>query len=151
MKIKGPVVLLDGNHPLAGKALRFSCKVTELRAASEKKLPTATCTAAMATTTKPRERAPWYVVASLGLYLGLAPQCLRLRPLSQLQPALGRVVGTARLRKGCGFQPLQQPPPGGFLLVEYLKKRAACARKTMVSDTYLSEIICNAALIALFF
>ena len=33
VKIKGPVVHLDGNHPLAGKALRFSCKVTEVRAA----------------------------------------------------------------------------------------------------------------------
>ncbi len=33
VKIKGPVVILDGNHPLAGKALRFSCKVTEVRAA----------------------------------------------------------------------------------------------------------------------
>ena len=33
VKIKGPVVQLDGNHPLAGKALRFSGKVTEVRAA----------------------------------------------------------------------------------------------------------------------
>lgn len=33
VKIKGPVVILDGNHPLAGKPLRFSCKVTEVRAA----------------------------------------------------------------------------------------------------------------------
>ena len=34
VKIKGPVVHLDGNHPLAGQALRFSCKVTEVRPAT---------------------------------------------------------------------------------------------------------------------
>ena len=34
VKIKGPEVHLDGNHPLAGQALRFSCKVTEVRAAT---------------------------------------------------------------------------------------------------------------------
>jgi len=34
VKIKGPEVHLDGNHPLAGQALRFSCKVTGVRAAS---------------------------------------------------------------------------------------------------------------------
>jgi len=34
MKIKGPEVHLDGNHPLAGKALRFTLKVTGVRAAS---------------------------------------------------------------------------------------------------------------------
>lgn len=34
MKIKGPVVLLDGNHPLAGKSLRFTLKVTGVRAAT---------------------------------------------------------------------------------------------------------------------
>lgn len=33
-KIKGPVVLLDGNHPMAGKALRFSVRVLGVRAAS---------------------------------------------------------------------------------------------------------------------
>ncbi|QKV51520.1 FKBP-type peptidyl-prolyl cis-trans isomerase [Comamonas antarctica] len=38
MKIKGPVVLLDGNHPLAGLALRFSCKVTEVRAATSEEI-----------------------------------------------------------------------------------------------------------------
>lgn len=38
MKIKGPVVLLDGNHPLAGLALRFSCKVTDVRAASAEEI-----------------------------------------------------------------------------------------------------------------
>lgn len=38
VKIKGPVVQLDGNHPLAGKALRFSCKVNEVRAASEEEI-----------------------------------------------------------------------------------------------------------------
>jgi FKBP-type peptidyl-prolyl cis-trans isomerase SlyD len=34
MKIKGPVVHLDGNHLLAGKALRFDLKVTGVRAAT---------------------------------------------------------------------------------------------------------------------
>jgi FKBP-type peptidyl-prolyl cis-trans isomerase SlyD len=34
IKIKGPVVHLDGNHPLAGKVLRFSLKVTDVRMAS---------------------------------------------------------------------------------------------------------------------
>lgn len=38
VKIKGPVVHLDGNHPLAGKALRFSCTVNEVRAASEEEI-----------------------------------------------------------------------------------------------------------------
>lgn len=33
-KIKGPEVHLDGNHPLAGRALRFHCKVTEVRVAT---------------------------------------------------------------------------------------------------------------------
>ena len=33
-KVKGDRVLLDGNHPLAGKALRFSLKVTEVCAAT---------------------------------------------------------------------------------------------------------------------
>ena len=34
VKIKGPVVLLDGNHPLAGKTIRFSLKVTGVRQAT---------------------------------------------------------------------------------------------------------------------
>ncbi|MFE8644727.1 peptidylprolyl isomerase [Sphingomonas sp. NCPPB 2930] len=34
MKIKGAEVLLDGNHPLAGKPLRFTITVTGVRAAS---------------------------------------------------------------------------------------------------------------------
>ena len=34
MKIKGQEVHLDGNHPLAGKALRFTLKVTGVRLAS---------------------------------------------------------------------------------------------------------------------
>ncbi|MDZ7937643.1 MAG: peptidylprolyl isomerase [Rhodoferax sp.] len=34
VKIKGPVVHLDGNHPHAGKTLRFDVKVLEVRAAS---------------------------------------------------------------------------------------------------------------------
>ena len=38
VKIKGPVVHLDGNHPLAGKALRFACKVTEVRAATAEEI-----------------------------------------------------------------------------------------------------------------
>ncbi len=38
MKIKGDTVLLDGNHPLAGKALRFNLKVMEVRAASEEEI-----------------------------------------------------------------------------------------------------------------
>ena len=38
LKIKGPVVHLDGNHPLAGQALRFSCKVTAVRAASAEEI-----------------------------------------------------------------------------------------------------------------
>ena len=33
IKIKGPEVLLDGNHPLAGVALRFSVTVTGVRTA----------------------------------------------------------------------------------------------------------------------
>ena len=33
MKIKGDTVHLDGNHPWAGKALRFNIKVTDVRAA----------------------------------------------------------------------------------------------------------------------
>lgn len=34
VKIKGPEVHLDGNHPLAGKALKFHLKVTGVRMAS---------------------------------------------------------------------------------------------------------------------
>ena len=37
-KIKGDTVLLDGNHPLAGKALRFNLTVTEVRKASEEEI-----------------------------------------------------------------------------------------------------------------
>ena len=37
-KIKGPVVHLDGNHPHAGKTLRFAVKVMEVRAASEEEI-----------------------------------------------------------------------------------------------------------------
>ncbi|MEI7763214.1 MAG: peptidylprolyl isomerase [Comamonadaceae bacterium] len=38
MKIKGQAVMLDGNHPLAGKDLRFSLTVTEVRAATEEEI-----------------------------------------------------------------------------------------------------------------
>ncbi|TFZ07639.1 FKBP-type peptidyl-prolyl cis-trans isomerase [Ramlibacter humi] len=38
MKIKGPEVHLDGNHPLAGKALKFVLKVTGVRAALPEEL-----------------------------------------------------------------------------------------------------------------
>jgi FKBP-type peptidyl-prolyl cis-trans isomerase SlyD len=38
MKIKGPEVHLDGNHPLAGKALKFVLKVTGVRAASSEEI-----------------------------------------------------------------------------------------------------------------
>ena len=34
VKIKGPVVLLDGNHPLAGQDLNFNATVTEVRPAT---------------------------------------------------------------------------------------------------------------------
>ena len=38
MKIKGDTVMLDGNHSLAGKALRFSIKVLDVRLASEEEI-----------------------------------------------------------------------------------------------------------------
>ncbi|RYF27570.1 MAG: peptidylprolyl isomerase [Comamonadaceae bacterium] len=38
VKIKGAEVHLDGNHPLAGQALRFACKVTEVRAATQEEI-----------------------------------------------------------------------------------------------------------------
>jgi FKBP-type peptidyl-prolyl cis-trans isomerase SlyD len=38
MKIKGDTVMLDGNHPLAGKALRLSVTVAEVRAATEEEI-----------------------------------------------------------------------------------------------------------------
>ncbi len=38
MKIKGDTVLLDGNHPLAGKALRFTLAVTDVRVASAEEI-----------------------------------------------------------------------------------------------------------------
>ncbi|MEO8653760.1 MAG: peptidylprolyl isomerase [Ramlibacter sp.] len=37
-KIKGPTVFLDGNHPLAGRALRFYLKVTGVRAATAEEI-----------------------------------------------------------------------------------------------------------------
>ena len=38
VKIKGPQVLLDGNHPLAGRTLRLQVKVTDVRAASAEEI-----------------------------------------------------------------------------------------------------------------
>ena len=38
MKIKGDTVHLDGNHPLAGKALKFYLKVTGVRAATAEEI-----------------------------------------------------------------------------------------------------------------
>jgi FKBP-type peptidyl-prolyl cis-trans isomerase SlyD len=38
VKIKGPVVHLDGNHAMAGMTLRFALKVMEVRAASEEEI-----------------------------------------------------------------------------------------------------------------
>ncbi len=38
VKIKGPQVILDGNHPHAGKVLRFAVKVLEVRAASSEEV-----------------------------------------------------------------------------------------------------------------
>ena len=38
IKIKGDTVFLDGNHPLAGQDLRFTLKVTEVRAASAEEI-----------------------------------------------------------------------------------------------------------------
>lgn len=38
VKIKGPEVHLDGNHPLAGKALRFTLKVVGTRAATAEEI-----------------------------------------------------------------------------------------------------------------
>jgi len=38
LKIKGDQVMLDGNHPLAGQALRFQVQVMEVRAASEEEV-----------------------------------------------------------------------------------------------------------------
>lgn len=38
VKIKGPVVMLDGNHPLAGQALRFGLKVVSVRAATAEEI-----------------------------------------------------------------------------------------------------------------
>jgi FKBP-type peptidyl-prolyl cis-trans isomerase SlyD len=37
-KIKGQEVFLDGNHPLAGMALRFEATVISVRAASEEEV-----------------------------------------------------------------------------------------------------------------
>ncbi len=38
MKIKGDTVLLDGNHPLAGKELCFTIQVIDVRQASEEEI-----------------------------------------------------------------------------------------------------------------
>jgi len=38
VKIKGPVVMLDGNHPHAGKKLRFDISVVGVKAATEEEI-----------------------------------------------------------------------------------------------------------------
>jgi FKBP-type peptidyl-prolyl cis-trans isomerase SlyD len=38
VKIKGPLVMLDGNHPHAGKTLRFDVAVIRVKAASEEEI-----------------------------------------------------------------------------------------------------------------
>lgn len=38
MKIKGDTVMLDGNHPMAGKTLRFTVTVAQVRAATEEEI-----------------------------------------------------------------------------------------------------------------
>ncbi len=38
LKIKGNQVMLDGNHPMAGKALRFELTVRDVRAASDEEI-----------------------------------------------------------------------------------------------------------------
>lgn len=38
LKIKGDTVMLDGNHPMAGKSLRFALTVTAVRAATEEEI-----------------------------------------------------------------------------------------------------------------
>ncbi|MDB5954938.1 peptidylprolyl isomerase [Ramlibacter sp.] len=38
MKIKGHEVHLDGNHPMAGKALKFTLKITDVRPATAEEL-----------------------------------------------------------------------------------------------------------------
>jgi len=38
VKIKGPEVYLDGNHELAGQALKFRCTVTDVRAATAEEI-----------------------------------------------------------------------------------------------------------------
>ena len=38
IRIKGPEVHLDGNHALAGQALRFAAKVTAVRAATAEEI-----------------------------------------------------------------------------------------------------------------
>ncbi len=38
IKIKGDQVMLDGNHPMAGKTLRFQIQVVDVRAASDEEI-----------------------------------------------------------------------------------------------------------------
>ena len=52
VKIKGPVVHLDGNAPLAGRAIRFAATVKAVCARPRlRKSPTATCMARMGIST----------------------------------------------------------------------------------------------------
>ena len=44
-------VVLDGNHPWAGKLLRFDCRILDVRPATPRRSSTATCTAPAGTTT----------------------------------------------------------------------------------------------------
>lgn len=38
MKIKGPIVMLDGNHPLAGETLKIAAKVVDVRQATAEEI-----------------------------------------------------------------------------------------------------------------